>query len=58
MKFTGEQVLLGKAGFRRTEKDHLARYGFIKEMVKDKVILDVACGTGYGNSMMKGAGAK
>ncbi|MDD5589694.1 MAG: class I SAM-dependent methyltransferase [Candidatus Portnoybacteria bacterium] len=58
MKYTGEQALLGEVSRRRNNRDHLTRYGFIREMVKDKIVLDVACGTGYGSAMIKEAGAK
>jgi SAM-dependent methyltransferase len=36
---------------------HLARYEFVKEFVRGKSVLDVACGSGYGSAMLKDAGA-
>lgn len=37
---------------------HLARYASILPFVKDKVVLDIACGEGYGSALMMKAGAK
>jgi len=58
MDFTGEQVVLGETGSRRTENDHLSRYKFTIDFVVGKTVLDIACGTGYGVKMLKDAGAK
>lgn len=57
MKFSGEQFLPGKTS-KRLEEDHFARYQFLKKMVRNSVILDVACGTGYGTKIIKKLGAK
>ena len=57
MEFTGERLILGK-GSIETEHHHLARYRFCAEHVKGKVVLDVACGAGYGTQILKKAGAK
>lgn len=43
---------------KRVLADHLARYEFVKDFVKDKIVLDIACGEGYGSDMLKKAGAK
>ena len=32
--------------------EHLHRYKFAKEFVKDKIVLDLACGEGYGSFLM------
>lgn len=37
---------------------HLARYANIAPYVKDKVVLDAACGEGYGSALLMRAGAK
>ena len=37
---------------------HCARYANILHLVKDKVVLDIACGEGYGAALLKKAGAK
>lgn len=59
MDFTGEQLILDSSQppRNRTEKEHLARYRFAARYVKNKRILDIACGTGYGARMLKQSGA-
>ncbi|MDA8491737.1 class I SAM-dependent methyltransferase [Kluyvera sp. Awk 3] len=37
---------------------HCARYANVLHLVKDKVVLDIACGEGYGSALLKKAGAK
>jgi len=37
---------------------HLARYASVLPFVKNKVVLDIACGEGYGAALMMRAGAK
>ena len=39
-------------------KHHVQRYEFATEYVRDKSVLDVACGSGYGSLMLANAGAK
>lgn len=39
-------------------QDHLARYAFAAGFVKDKIVLDVACGTGYGSNYLFDKGAR
>lgn len=34
-------------------KEHISRYAFVSQFVKNKIILDVACGTGYGSSYLE-----
>lgn len=57
MKFTGQQFIPGQAS-TRIEQDHLERYKFTSQFVKDKNVLDIACGVGYGSQLLKEAGAK
>lgn len=40
------------------ETYHKERYMIASEYVKDKIVLDAACGCGYGTSMLVDAGAK
>ncbi|MDP3696456.1 MAG: class I SAM-dependent methyltransferase [Candidatus Taylorbacteria bacterium] len=56
MKFTGQQFIPGKAS-SRIEQDHLERYRFTSQFVKDKNVLDIACGVGYGSKILKDSGA-
>lgn len=37
---------------------HLKRYEFAKQFCKDKVVLDAACGVGYGSNYLAGAAEK
>ncbi|WP_426345327.1 class I SAM-dependent methyltransferase [Alcaligenes sp. HNGD-HTN06] len=37
---------------------HLARYSAVLPYVRDKVVLDLACGEGYGSALLKMAGAR
>ncbi|MEI6288260.1 MAG: methyltransferase domain-containing protein [bacterium] len=51
MKFTGEQYVPGQTD-KTIEDEHLSRYEFASRYIKDKIVLDVACGTGYGSKIM------
>lgn len=42
----------------RVVEDHIARYNFAASFVKNKSVLDIACGAGYGSNILKKAGAK
>ena len=33
----------------QTHKEHVSRYAWIKDYVKNKTVLDIACGTGFGS---------
>lgn len=57
IKFTGERLILGKSP-KRIENDHLERYLFATKYCYNKNVLDIACGTGYGSSILIKAGAK
>ena len=53
MKFTGERfipndtLLKDEIGY-----EHLHRYHSIAKLVKDKTVLDIACGVGYGSAII------
>lgn len=51
MEFTGERMVLGTNNYE-LEIEHLNRYHFGAQFVKDKRVLDVACGTGYGSAIL------
>lgn len=38
--------------FNRIHKDHVARYNFAASFVTNKTVLDIACGEGYGTTML------
>lgn len=50
MKFTGERFVPTEQG--RIRLEHLHRYAAVLDILKDKEVLDVACGEGYGSAMM------
>lgn len=50
MDFTGERYLPIVGG--SIELEHVHRYLFAVEYVKDKVVLDIACGEGYGADIL------
>lgn len=57
LAFTGERWIPGESP-AQVEKDHLARYQFASQFVKNKSVLDIACGAGYGSKLLKEAGAR
>ena len=50
MEFTGERFMPEVTG--RIEIEHLHRYFIAKEYAKDKIVLDIASGEGYGTAML------
>lgn len=57
MEFTGERVVPGKTP-ETIYDEHIYRYVFAAGLTKGRVVLDVACGTGYGVDYMAKKGAK
>jgi O-antigen biosynthesis protein len=55
MKFTGERFIPTEQGKIRLE--HYHRYATIQDVVAGKVVLDVACGEGYGSAMLSQSAA-
>ena len=51
MKFTDERCIPGKSG-NVAEAEHSARYEFARKYVKDRKVLDVGCGVGYGSALL------
>ncbi|OXM86353.1 class I SAM-dependent methyltransferase [Paenibacillus rigui] len=59
--FTGERLVINqevKQRFNNVLEEHLNRYKLAAEYVQGKVVLDAACGAGYGSMMLKQAGAQ
>ena len=56
MEFTGERVVPGKTP-QTIYDEHIYRYIFAASLAENKVVLDVACGTGYGVGYMVEKGA-
>ena len=51
LKWTGERYVPEmEPGI--IHQEHLHRYRFAAEFIKDKVVLDLACGEGYGSFLM------
>ncbi len=43
---------------RRLFKEHKIRYLFVKKFVKNKIVVDIACGNGYGTYLLANSGAR
>ena len=56
MEFTGERVVPGKTP-QTIYDEHIYRYIFAASLAESKLVLDVACGTGYGVGYMVEKGA-
>ena len=51
MKFTGERFIIGQT-LGDIVVEHLQRYQSVSEFVKGKIVLDAACGEGYGSYIL------
>lgn len=51
-EFTGERFLPDNSLDAEIAIEHMQRYNFAKKFVKDKCVLDAACGEGYGSKML------
>lgn len=56
MDYTGERMVPELADLN-TFLEHIYRYRFVLPFIKDKQVLDIACGEGYGTSAIQKAGA-
>jgi 2-polyprenyl-3-methyl-5-hydroxy-6-metoxy-1,4-benzoquinol methylase len=56
MEFTGERFVPGPDS-DLLGAEHLQRYLFASRYAKDKSVLDIACGSGYGSNLLHEAGA-
>ena len=52
LKNTGERLILEQSWNLMTTLEHLHRYKAVAEIVKDKYVLDAACGTGDGSHLL------
>ncbi|MBU0619689.1 MAG: class I SAM-dependent methyltransferase [Patescibacteria group bacterium] len=55
--FTERLILDNKSKNNIIYNEHLVRYEFVKQFVKNKKVLDIACGSGYGSKILAKAGA-
>lgn len=53
---TGERMIVGEASYPLFQQ-HLNRYLFASQFVRQRRVLDVACGSGYGTSRLQQEGA-
>lgn len=58
MECTGERMMPEFNQGQEIYLEHMTRYMFASQFVKDKVILDIACGSGYGSDFLLKTGAK
>lgn len=61
MEFTGERLVINdqvKELHTKVFQEHVMRYDFASRFVKDKLVLDAACGAGYGVKMFEIAGVR
>lgn len=54
---TGELLIPDKVD-ESTYRENIVRYLFVKDIVKNKKILDAGCGTGYGTIFLANSGAR
>ncbi|WP_366923777.1 glycosyltransferase [Metallumcola ferriviriculae] len=52
MKFTGERFVPNASTDTQLEIEHYQRYYSAADLVKDKVVIDAACGEGYGSEIL------
>ncbi|HEY1869765.1 MAG TPA: class I SAM-dependent methyltransferase, partial [Chitinophagaceae bacterium] len=53
MEYTGERfVPLKELLNDETAFEHFHRYHHVLELAKDKIVLDIACGEGYGTAIL------
>ena len=58
MKFTGERMIPEYNIKSKMYLEHINRYRFARQFVRDKDVLDIACGSGYGTKILSDAGVK
>lgn len=52
LRDTGERLIMNSNWNLKTKMEHLHRYTIISKYTKGKVVLDAACGTGYGTEII------
>lgn len=58
MEFTGERMIPEHNQGREIYLEHITRYKFATQFVKGKIVLDIACGSGYGTKILADNGAE
>lgn len=57
IEYTGERIIPDLTEEDPILSEHLIRYYFAGQFVKNKTVLDIACGSGYGSAILKKEGA-
>lgn len=55
-KILGERLESGQ--YNENTSEHLHRYAMVMDLCRDKVVMDIACGDGYGSNLMAQKAAK
>ncbi len=58
MDLTGERMIPELNQKDEVYLEHMSRYIFASQFVKNKIVLDIACGSGYGSDLLLKEGAK
>ncbi|MCV0393501.1 MAG: methyltransferase domain-containing protein, partial [Nitrosopumilus sp.] len=58
LKFTGERFVPFCPELANLFQEHIIRYMFSCQFIKNKIVLDAGCGTGYGSYLLAQKGAK
>src|SRR4030043_1073532 len=58
MEYTGERMIPEYNIDHDIYLEHVSRYIFASQFVKNKVILDIACGSGYGADLLVKSGSR
>jgi GT2 family glycosyltransferase/SAM-dependent methyltransferase/peptidoglycan hydrolase CwlO-like protein len=53
LEWTGEKCVPGMGG-AQIQYEHLHRYAYARQFVRDKKVIDLACGEGYGSDLLAG----
>jgi 2-polyprenyl-3-methyl-5-hydroxy-6-metoxy-1,4-benzoquinol methylase len=58
MEFTGERMIPEFNNEDEIYLEHISRYMFASKFIKNKIVLDIACGSGYGTNYLLENGAE
>jgi len=58
LQFTGERIIPEQNKGASFFYDHILRYLFVQQIIKNKIVLDAGCGVGYGSFLLAEGGPK